>query len=338
MDRGHFFFAGRVEGRDQPRDDGLKDLLLRPSQRAGQAAGRNDGVMVAHFAIVDDPAGEPQRRQVQAVDVLLADGLQAAQDVGDLPLHIAAQVARVGTRVGDQFLLVQRLSGGQRVGGGQAVTAVHVPLEFRQIVQLGRLRAFLLAVDLGDGQRLAEHLGEHLLGGCLLLEPVAREPEQRLAVLGQQFPKRFRLESADFVVPLDDQRQHRRLDAAHAPQDAVGAEPDGVVPRAVHAHDPVRFAAALGRRVQVVVFAAGLQLPERLADRAVGQRTEPQPADRLPLAAGHRQDVAEDQFPFASGIRRTDDLAGGAKQLLDDRELLAGVLFRDQLQFKRLQE
>ncbi len=280
--------------------------------------------MVAHFAIVDNPAGEPQRRQVQAADVLLADGLQAAQDVGDFSLHVFAQVTRIGTRVGDQLLFVQRLGGRQRVGGGQAVTAVHVPLEFRQVVQLGRLRAFLLAVDFGDDQRLAQDLGQHLLGGCLVLEPVAREPEQRLAVLGQQFPERFRLEGADFVVPLDDQRQHRRLDAAHAPQDAVGAEPDhrrldaahapqdavgaepdGIVPRAVHAHDPIRLAAALGRRVQVVVFAARLQLPERLADRPVRQRTEPQPADRLPLAAGHRQDItaAGRAFPAPVSIQ-----------------------------------
>src|SRR5262249_22686403 len=51
-------------------------------------------------------------------------------------------------------------------------------------------------------------------------------------------------------------------------------------------------------------------------------------------AARELQDVAEDELPFAAGVRGTDDLLGSAEQALDDGKLRPGALFLDNLKSK----
>src|SRR5262249_55586186 len=51
-------------------------------------------------------------------------------------------------------------------------------------------------------------------------------------------------------------------------------------------------------------------------------------------AARELQDVAEDELPFAAGVRGTDDVLGSAEQALDDCKLRPGALFLDNLESK----
>src|SRR5262249_54287570 len=134
-------------------------------------------------------------------------------------------------------------------------------------------------------------------------EAVAGELEGDVAVPRQQLPERLGLEVADLVVAADDHRQDGGLHAAAAPQGAAGAMTDRVVSGRVEADDPVRLAAAPRRGIEVVVLGEGTQAAERVADRRLGQRAQPQPARRLARAADELLDVAEDQLTLAAGVR-----------------------------------
>ena len=155
IDRGDLFQTRGIESRNQPRDNGIEHALLGRRKTLRQVAGGDDRVVVADLSIIDDAAGERQRVQIQPVDFLRSVRLQLPQDPGDLRFHVARQVSRVGSRIGDQLGLVQRLGcfeGGIR---RKSEAAVHVPLQFGQIVELRRLAPFLLAIDLGDRERMA---------------------------------------------------------------------------------------------------------------------------------------------------------------------------------------
>ena len=110
-------------------------------------AGRDDRVVIAHLGVVDDPPGEGEGLQVQLADLDRLERLQIGQDAGDLALHVVAQVARVGPRVADQLVLVQRLGRLERGVGRHPVPAVHVALQLGQVVQLRRRDPLRLPVD-----------------------------------------------------------------------------------------------------------------------------------------------------------------------------------------------
>jgi hypothetical protein len=122
------------------------------------------------------------------------------QDLRHLALHVLGQVPRVGARIGDQLGLVQRLRGLQRRGGRQSETAVHVALQFGQIVQLRRLRPFAalsILVTASGWPRTRSSMR------CASASSAKRSPANLNCVSrysGQQFPKRFGAERADLVV------------------------------------------------------------------------------------------------------------------------------------------
>src|SRR5207244_12837188 len=110
----------------------------------------------------------------------------------------------------------------------------------------------------------------------------------------------------------------------------------GVVARRVQSHEPVALAPAPRRRVQGVVVGKGPQAAERIADRGLGQRAEPEPPGRLAHAPGQLQDVAEDQLALAAGVGGADQMVRGAEEALDDRELLSCTLLLEELESKSL--
>ena len=105
-----------------------------------------------------------------------------------------------------------------------------------------------------------------------------------------------------------------------------------LVPGRVEPHDPVGLAAAAGCGVERVVVGKRPQAPKGVADGTRGQGVEPQPPGRLGCRAGQLQDVAEDQLAFPAGVRGADQLIGGAEEMLDDGELLAGAFLIQKLE------
>jgi hypothetical protein len=76
----------------------------------------------------------------------------------------------------------------------------------------------------------------------------------------------------------------------------------------VHADQPVGLGARACRRFEVCHLLARAQLLERIADRGLGHRVDPQPLHRL-LRLGLVVDVGEDQLAFAPGVTGVDDCA-----------------------------
>jgi len=141
--------------------------------------------------------------------------------------------------------------------------------------------------------------------------PPSREPPAiGGAQLAAQLPVRARHEAADRLFAPHQHRQRGGLDPADRVQRRVaGGAPaccDG--PGGVHADQPVGLGArprGIGERVEL---GARPQRGEPLADRVVGQRRDPQPADRR-AAACVLIDVAEDQLALAAGVARVDHRA-----------------------------
>ena len=108
-----------------------------------------------------------------------------------------------------------------------------------------RPAARLLLGELEDGRVLGVlDLSEHRVGlGLVLVDPVrVGDAELLLAVarVRLELPERGRLELLDRLVPLDEQREGRRLDAAdgeEAPPPRAGGERE--VPREERAPDEV---------------------------------------------------------------------------------------------------
>ena len=128
-----------------------KTFCAAGRQVARPLAGRDDRVVIAHLGVVDDPPGEGAGRCRSSLPISAGlSGLQVRQDAGDLALHVVAQVPRVGPRVADQLVLVERLGRLERGVGRHPVPPVHVPLQLGQVVQLGRRDPLRLPLDAPD--------------------------------------------------------------------------------------------------------------------------------------------------------------------------------------------
>src|SRR5262249_11505810 len=90
-----------------------------------------------------------------------------------------------------------------------------------------------------------------------------------------------------------------------APEDPARAVADGVVPRRVQAHDPVSLAPAARGCIQRIVVGQRTQAAEGVPNGRFCQGAQPEPPSGLPGAASELQDVAEDELPFAAGVRST---------------------------------
>jgi len=139
-------------------------------------------------------------------------------------------------------------------------------------------------------------------------------------------PERHRDEIGDAAVAVHHQTQRRRLHAAHRQHAAVAglAAEQGEQPAHVHADQPVSTRAAEGGVVEVESLGAGLERSQRLADRGIVQRRQPQPADG-PAVAAVLDQLAGDHLAFAVGVGGDHQLAAFAEQALDRLELARGL-------------
>ena len=346
-----------VPGREEAAANEVVDARLVPAERHLPRIVRRgeDGVVVAHAFVVDEARAE--RALARASRQLLGGVATAdrAHDAGQLLFDVAREVAAVGTGIADQLLpLVEALRELERRRGGEAVEPVRVALQLGQVVEEGRGKHALAGLyglhrgasaerALCDARRLLAVgrqatcaqtplgriggvLGAALLRARLLQRRievgavVARVPVGRLkgryhllVVLGH--------EAADGELPLHQHRERRRLHATDRERVAVGQR---VRAGEVHPHQPVRptaTARGIGQRIHLVAVA---QILEPGADGALGERRDPETADRFATRGG-LVDVPEDQLPLAPRVRRADDLThlGVVQDPADDLELIA---------------
>ena len=243
---------------------------------------------------------------------VVPDVLGGRLDLGD---HVAGQEARVRTRVGERLVvLVQPLRGRQRPARREAVQAVRVPLEAREVVEQLRLLALLRLLELRDLAGLARDGVDDRLRLGLVRQPLPAEVAAGVAALARGLearldePVRLRHEVADLLLAARHQRQRGRL---HAPERDRAVErrpqPDRGRARGVHPDEPVRLRARPGRLLERLQLLGRAQVLERLPDRRLRHRRQPQALHRL-VHRGEVVDVREDQLALAAGVAGVDDL------------------------------
>ena len=317
----------RVMGGDEAARHQVVQRFLIRRHRPGAALGGDDGVVVGDFRGVVKAFGIHMGIERRGLEQGMVAGRQVAQGVQRLFAHVRRQAAAVRARVGDGLVaLVEGLRQLQRLVRGKTEAAVGLALQGGEVEKLRRGHALALAAALDHRSFLALRLALYFVG--LLLAGSAALARLRVVVqalevakVGAHFPVVLGNELGDLAVALYQQRQGRRLHAAHGQKRPV-AQREGA--RGVHAHQPVGQTAAAGAFVKRVVVGGGAQFLKALADGRVGHRGDPQPPNRL-FAARHAVDVAEDQFALARRVGCADDLGGVlvVHQLFDDGELAA---------------
>ena len=138
-------------------------------------------------------------------------------------------------------------------------------------------------------------------------------------------PERHGDEAGNLAVAIHHQLQRRRLHPAYRQHAGVAslASEQREQPAQIHADQPVGTRAGQGRVVQRQRLGRRLQRAQRLADRRIVERRQPQPLDRAAVAA-QLDDLAGDHLAFAVGIGGDHQLAGLADELPDDLELRDG--------------
>ncbi len=254
-------FGRREEHRQEALDDQVVELGLGLGQAARRLQRRDDGEVVRHLAVVEDPLGRldvalPQRGgRMRRQRLQRAGQVLAGEHLGGLLRHaqvVLGQVARVGTRVGQHLvLLIQRLRQAQRGLGGEAEARVGLALQRGQVVQAGAgLRAGLgflghrrrLALG-GRGDRVGLGLRPDAVGALLgilgvLLERGVEPLALVLAGLGVERAADLPVVArddvlADLLLALHDDGQRGRLHAADGGQEeaAVACELKAVIAR-----------------------------------------------------------------------------------------------------------
>ena len=122
-----------------------------------------------------------------------------------------------------------------------------------------------------------------ILAGQLLVDPLAAEVAAGVEALvvgrevGLDEPVRLGLERADLLLAAGDERERRRLDAAERDRAVEGgAQPDRRGAGGVHADEPVGLGARARGRLERLHLLAGAKALERVGDRLLGHRVEPQ--------------------------------------------------------------
>ncbi|SHE12595.1 Uncharacterised protein [Chlamydia abortus] len=98
--------------------------------------------------------------------------------------------------------------------------------------------------------------------------------------------------------------------------------------RAVHADQPIGFAAGPGRLGQMLEFRAVSQLGEALTDRLRREVGNPQPLNRMPKLQ-MLLDERENKLAFPSRIASIDNGSALLRQVRDHLELGSGFVVRN---------
>src|SRR5699024_381079 len=105
-------------------------------------------------------------------------------------------------------------------------------------------------------------------------------------------------EGADRALPLDEEREGRRLHAADA-EPLIVAE--AIKPREVHADEPIGAAPSIGGVVEPVIIAERLERLEAAHDRLVGERADKEAREPdATLHANLSDKIAKDELALSS--------------------------------------
>ena len=311
-----------IVGRDQPAGDHVEQHRLVPRQRRGvrRLFRGHDGVVVADLGIVVKALGLQAPVQLRRVHEILIGRGQPLERRGDPGLHVVRQVPAVRAGIGDQLVgLIQRLGRLERLVRGKAQLPIGLLLQAGQIVQLGRRHLLAVPPALPHGplparHRLADSPGLRLVHAAGVPGLGVLPKALVIAKIGSNLPVVRGYEALDLHVSLYDQIQRGRLHPSHGQVGVVGQRKG---PGGVHAHQPVRLAAAARALIQRIIEGGGLQLGKALLDGRVRHGGYPQPLHRL-LAARHLIDVPKDQLALPGGVRGADQ----AVELLVQHQLL----------------
>src|SRR5690554_1098012 len=253
--------------------------------------------------------------------------------------------------IGEPFIsLVKGLSRVERALRGEAERAIRLALQFCKIVEesrgnLGALPLELLYRSLSvldaceDGFRelpIVWKAREWAIG----MRKLARRLESR----GETTPFGLeihadlevvlRREIADGALSLDDERERRGLDAAHAKPLFVA---EAIVAREVHPDEPIRTTAPIRGVVEAIILLERPQRGEPAGDRLVGKRADEEAREAHFANANLGDEIAKDELSFAARIGRTDNLLVDriAKKALYDGVLLFGALADDERKLGR---
>ncbi len=353
----------RIKNGEEALGDQVVDLLLRFGKALRRCSGGDNGKVIAHLGIVENPfvGMHPAVLQHRAGEAGVGRAGHRGKGVLDRADVILGQVAAVGTRIGqDLVLLVQRLGHPQRVLGTETKAPVGLALQAGEVVEhgagLGLGLAFLFDRTVLAEACLADRIGPGLVPeafgpgvfilGLLefLVEPAAAVSAGDTLEFALDFPVVARDKGADAGLALDHDGQGRRLHAADrglVEAAFLGIE-GGHGARAIDADQPVGFRAAargVGQRLHLLV---GAQVGEAVADRRGRHRLQPEAAHRLLLLAqGVLGNVAEDQFALATRVAGIDqardvlalDQAGQQPEpLLGSFDRIQGEMRRDHRQ------
>ena len=214
--------------------------------------------------------------------------------------------------------------------GGEGIFLVAINLQGRQIIELGCILEPFLLLDRRDSQRQVFDAFHERLSLLLTRDGVLAflnrylRAEERIAVVGLEFPVRTRDEVLYLCLPFDDEGESRGLHTTHGQHLAVLARPTRVPycirARGVHAEQPVAYRAHQACFVQMLVFRLVFEFLKTVFDRLFGQRVDPETLDgaSTPRLLIHPSLY---QLSFLAGITAVDDLVGLFDKRFDDVEL-----------------
>ena len=363
--RGDEEFRRRIEDGEEAFCDEVVKLLLRLAQVFGRERGRDDGVVVRDFRVVEDALVarlDPVVAQNFVSKRPVARPLQGGQRLLDRGAVIFRERARISTGIGEHLVLfVERLGEAERVLRRETKPSIRFALQGGQVIQCAGERAGRLAF-LGDDAGLADafvadgfgpgdfpkalglQLGVRVfLILVLILGKRFVEPASGIfAALGLERPDDFpvspRDELLNLLLALDENRERRRLDAAHG-RELEAAElrvEGGHRPRAVDADQPVGLGTADGGISKRTDIRIGAQVRKAIADGGRRHGLQPETGDGL-LGLGVLDDVAENEFTLAPGVagihERIDIFA--LDEFGEDFEPALGLLDGPQVEVRR---
>ena len=287
-------------------------------------------MVVRHFSVVHAAGVETCKVEDSGAGGESRHDQDSFQQSGHAGHHVVRDVAASRSRVGNEFLLVERLGDVQRLCRGQVEMHVAVLLECRQVVEQRRLLQGSPAFHLRDRRT---GIGRDTAVGRLSLLSVTEvrrveEAAVRIPVLQGDVQLPVRCGDKTPVLPVAAAYYGERW-RLYPSDGVVGrAGDDGQGTARVHAHQPVGLRAAVGGGIQAVVLRTVFQFLQPFPYGLVGQRGDPQAAERFrTLQKGVYP--AEDKFPLATGIGSHDDAVTLGEHAVDDLQLFRGGDVRD---------
>lgn len=325
---GDLEFGDREKCSDEAARDHVIDFQLEVIEFAGRNAGRDDREVVGDFGGVENAAVQADPAFLERVAGVRGEVLdfEAGEDFFDLPEVVIGEVARVGSRVGEDFVFfVKGLGDLERALGAEAKAGVRLALERGEVVKLGcNLGGGLFLF--GDRARLAGALGDDRFRvgtvpeafglGVLIAVFFERFAEPPPAVgasgnaeIGENLEVGPWLEGADFLLALGENSEGGGLNAADGGElesPALRVE-GGHGAGGIDANQPIAFAAANGGIGEWNHRFAGAEVRKAVADRVGRHTLEPETTGGL-FRASEFDDVVENELALAAGVAGVHNL------------------------------